>query len=71
MERTGPNREDEGQSYLLESYPLELKKKVILLEHFNSYLDGVNLDYPMDELESDLQTPPHNLLTDDNGESEV
>ena len=43
------------KTYTFQEYPPNLKKKVILLEHFNSYLDGckVNKDQTNQKVNED------------------
>jgi polo-like kinase 1 len=40
MERRSSDRQDIGKEYNLTEYPKELQKKVTLLQHFRSYLEG-------------------------------
>jgi polo-like kinase 1 len=40
MERRSSDRQDVGNEYTLQEYPKELQKKVTLLQHFWSYLEG-------------------------------
>jgi polo-like kinase 1 len=40
LERRGPDRQDIVTEHLLSDYPKELQKKVTLLQHFRSYLEG-------------------------------
>ena len=40
LERKGPDRQDVVTEHLLTDYPKELQKKVTLLQHFRSYLEG-------------------------------
>jgi polo-like kinase 1 len=40
MERRSSDRQDVGKEYSLVEYPKELQKKVTLLQHFWSYLEG-------------------------------
>jgi polo-like kinase 1 len=40
MERRSSDRQDIGKEYTLTEYPKELQKKVTLLQHFRSYLEG-------------------------------
>ena len=44
MERRSKDKVDIVTQHTFANYPSQLKKKVILLEHFNSYLDGIDLD---------------------------
>ncbi len=39
-ERRNADRQDIGKEYTLTEYPKELQKKVTLLQHFRSYLEG-------------------------------
>ena len=40
FERRSSDRQDIGKEYTLTEYPKELQKKVTLLQHFRSYLEG-------------------------------
>ena len=40
LERKGPDRQDVVTEHLLTDYPKDLQKKVTLLQHFRSYLEG-------------------------------
>ena len=40
MERRYQDRQDVGKQYTLTEYPKDLQKKVTLLQHFRSYLEG-------------------------------
>lgn len=40
LERKGPDKQDVVNEHLLTDYPKELQKKVTLLQHFRSYLEG-------------------------------
>ena len=40
MERRTSDKKDIGSSYTLSDYPKDLQKKVTLLQHFRSYLEG-------------------------------
>ena len=40
MERRSVDRQDVGKEYTLTEYPKELQKKITLLQHFRSYLEG-------------------------------
>ena len=40
MERRSSDRQDVGSKYTLTEYPKDLQKKVTLLQHFWSYLEG-------------------------------
>lgn len=40
MERKGTEKQDVVEQYPLADYPKELQKKVTLLQHFRSYLEG-------------------------------
>ena len=41
-EKNLKDKNDEKKVYLLDNYPKELQKKVTLLQHFRSYLEGEN-----------------------------
>jgi polo-like kinase 1 len=40
LERKGPERQETTATYTLTEYPKDLQKKVTLLQHFRSYLEG-------------------------------
>lgn len=40
MERRSADRQDVGKEYNLDNFPKDLQKKVTLLQHFRSYLEG-------------------------------
>jgi polo-like kinase 1 len=40
MERRSTDRQDIGKQHTLKEYPKDLQKKVTLLQHFWSYLEG-------------------------------
>jgi polo-like kinase 1 len=40
MERRSSDRQDIGKEYTLTDYPKDIQKKVTLLQHFRSYLEG-------------------------------
>ena len=44
MERKSKEKVDIVSTHTFSNYPPNLKKKVILLEHFNSYLDGTKIN---------------------------
>ena len=46
MERRSADRQDIGREYTLVDYPKELQKKVTLLQHFRSYLEGTEKPNP-------------------------
>jgi polo-like kinase 1 len=54
MERRSSDRQDVGKEYSLVEYPKELQKKVTLLQHFWSYLEGN--DKPKNLLEKNAQS---------------
>jgi len=54
MERISSDRQDVGKEYSLVEYPKELQKKVTLLQHFWSYLEGN--DKPKNLLEKNAQS---------------
>jgi hypothetical protein len=64
MERRSKDKVDIVSTHTFKEYQPSLKKKVILLEHFNSYLDGkkINKDVvvPHDDKQKSLGlgTPP-------------
>lgn len=53
MERRSSDRQDVGKEYTLTEYPKELQKKVTLLQHFWSYLEGN--DKPKNLLEQNAE----------------
>ena len=40
FERKGADKQDICSTYVLSDYPKELQKKITLLQHFRSYLEG-------------------------------
>ena len=54
MERRSSDRQDVGNNYTLTEYPKELQKKVTLLQHFWSYLEGN--DKPKNLLEKNAES---------------
>jgi len=42
VERRTADRQDFGSKYNLAEYPKELQKKITLLQHFRSYLEGTD-----------------------------
>mmetsp|Transcript_2278 Transcript_2278/g.3626 ORF Transcript_2278/g.3626 Transcript_2278/m.3626 type:complete len:564 (-) Transcript_2278:38-1729(-) len=57
IERSGPEKQDVVSSHLLTEYPKELQKKVTLLQHFRSYLEGdVKQETALDEEKSSEST---------------
>lgn len=56
MERRSSDRQDVGKEYTLTEYPKELQKKVTLLQHFWSYLEGH--DKPKTVLEKNNSEAP-------------
>ena len=52
MERKPADKQDVVSSYTLTDYPKELQKKVTLLQHFRSYLEGDGKEVQIEE-ESD------------------
>jgi polo-like kinase 1 len=54
MERRSSDRQDIGKEYTLTEYPKELQKKVTLLQHFRSYLEGSEKPKGGDPTQMDL-----------------
>ena len=58
VERKGPERHEVVSSHTLTDYPKELQKKVTLLQHFRSYLEGdIRQETGVMEKESSTETP--------------
>ena len=55
MERKAADKQDVMTSHTLTEYPKELQKKVTLLQHFRSYLDGSTKDAQVPTQESRAQ----------------
>lgn len=55
MERRSSDRQDVGKEYTLTEYPKELQKKVTLLQHFWSYLEGNDRPKNLAEKSSEAQ----------------
>lgn len=55
MERRSSDRQDVGKEYTLGEYPKELQKKVTLLQHFWSYLEGNDRPKNLTEKNPDAQ----------------
>ena len=55
MERRCHDRMDIGKEYTLVDYPKELQKKVTLLQHFRSYLEGTDKPKPNQEIPEEIQ----------------
>lgn len=55
MERRSSDRQDVGKEYTLTEYPKELQKKVTLLQHFWSYLEGNDRPKNLTEKNPDAQ----------------
>jgi len=53
MERKAADKQDIVVTYTLTEYPKELQKKVTLLQHFRSYLEGDLKDIEPEEEQSD------------------
>jgi len=59
MERRPTDKQDIVNNYTLTDYPKELQKKVTLLQHFRSYLEGDNKDaQPTEEEQPNQQKTP-------------
>lgn len=57
MERRGPDKQDIITGHSLTEYPKDLQKKVTLLQHFRSYLDGDIKQETGFEEEKEISTP--------------
>jgi len=57
MERRPTDKQDIVTSYTLTEYPKELQKKVTLLQHFRSYLEGDGKDSQPEEEQADMKSP--------------
>ena len=55
MERRSADRQDIGRQYTLTEYPKELQKKVTLLQHFRSYLEGTDKPNPNAKVPEEVQ----------------
>ena len=55
MERRSADRQDIGREYTLTEYPKELQKKVTLLQHFRSYLEGTEKPNPNAKISEEVQ----------------
>jgi len=55
MERRSADRQDVGKEYNLSEYPKDLQKKVTLLQHFRSYLEGTEKPNPNAGISEDVQ----------------
>ena len=55
MERRSADRQDIGREYNLTDYPKELQKKVTLLQHFRSYLEGTEKPNPNAKVPEEVQ----------------
>lgn len=55
MERRSADRQDVGKEYTLTEYPKELQKKVTLLQHFRSYLEGTEKPNPNAKVPDEVQ----------------
>jgi polo-like kinase 1 len=54
MERRSADRQDVGLEYTLSDYPKDLQKKVTLLQHFRSYLEGTEKPKPNEKIPEDV-----------------
>ena len=64
IERKGPEKQDIASEHRLDDFPKELHKKVTLLQHFRSYLDG---EEGKQKSSSVLVTEEHLLVNQENG----
>ena len=55
MERRSADRQDIGREYTLTVYPKDLQKKVTLLQHFRSYLEGTEKPNPNAKVPDEVQ----------------
>ncbi len=55
MERRSADRQDIGREYTLTDYPKDLQKKVTLLQHFRSYLEGTEKPNPNAKVPDEVQ----------------
>lgn len=55
MERRSADRQDVGREYTLTDYPKDLQKKVTLLQHFRSYLEGTEKPNPNAKVPDEVQ----------------
>lgn len=64
FERRSSDRQDIGSQYNLTEYPKELQKKVTLLQHFRSYLEGTEKPKQSDTPQVENGTTPERKVTD-------
>ena len=57
MERRSIDKQDIGKEYTLTEYPKELQKKVTLLQHFRSYLEGSDKSKTAEESKNQMMPP--------------
>lgn len=63
IERRASDRQDVGQQYTIVEYPSTLQKKVTLLQHFRSYLEGSAKPKPNERLDNPV-SPSKRKITD-------
>ena len=64
MERRSSDRQDIGKEYTLTDYPKELQKKVTLLQHFRSYLEGGDKTKPLEQPNQEEDFPKKKKIAD-------
>lgn len=62
VERRTADRQDFGYQYSLAEYPKDLQKKVTLLQHFRSYLEGSDKPRTNEKIAIDPAKKPHKLI---------
>lgn len=62
MERRSADRQDVGLEYTLSDYPKDLQKKVTLLQHFRSYLEGTEKPKPNEKIPEDVQKQTRRIM---------
>ena len=61
MERRSADRQDIGKEYTLSDFPRELQKKVTLLQHFRSYLEGTQKPTPNTKIPDEVKNRPKRI----------
>ncbi len=61
MERRSADRQDVGKEFTLSDYPRELQKKVTLLQHFRSYLEGTQKPTPNSKIPDEVKLRPKKI----------
>ena len=61
MERRSADRQDVGKEYTLSDFPRDLQKKVTLLQHFRSYLEGTQKPTPNSKIPDEVKSQPKRI----------